>query len=138
MVGQLFLLILCPLAMSVSMLLLYIHIYITQLCLLNNVLQLLIRPSLVELKFIQCIQIAFGHVSSLPAVVARWSAVLNNILLVYLSSMWKFPEGSEGLQYLETILNILFQLQDNCHRFLKGLIGYCLCLCFDKSFQTWF
>ena len=55
-------------ARSVS-LLLQIHTYITQLCLLITMLELLVRSLLIVLRLIWCIQTVFGYVSNHPAVV---------------------------------------------------------------------
>ena len=106
-----------------------LNLYPTQLCLFITGLWLLIKSSLVTLGFTQCIQIIFSYMSSLAIVAAHQSLLLTNIpQIVYLSSWLSFPEGSEGSQHLESILNVFFQLQHNCYNFIQGCIIYHLCL----------
>ena len=71
---------LCLPATSVFLLLLGVHAYITQLCLLITGRWLLVRSLLVVVRLAWCIQIIISDLSSLPTILTLQSLLLTSVL----------------------------------------------------------
>ena len=130
---------LCPLAASVSLLLLIVYAHVTELCSFITRCWLPVGSSFVVLRLSWCFRTVLGDMSHFSAIVAHQSSWLTCALyIIHLSSCWKLLEGFEWSLCLKSVLYIFFQLQCDCHDFVQGCISHCLCLCLYKSLQPWF